>query len=105
MIVRTPDLASASMSARSNLPAALRPAARSARGGSDGGMARLRNSLRVTSQPAAVASPEKSGGVLSRPLDQVASPDPKSLEPTQRQARRLQIGLGDRGLGPPLCVP
>src|SRR5436305_9078769 len=109
MIVRTPAFPSASMSARSSLPAALRPGASSAKGGreggDDGGMARLRSLLRVNSQPAAAPSLEKSGGVLPRALDQIASPDPKSLQPAQREARRLQILIGDGRLRQHLDVP
>src|SRR5580700_11124355 len=98
-IVFTPDAASASISSRLSAPAAVRPGARSIRGG----MRRLRKAKRAAElQPVAVPSPEKSWRslcrVLSRPLYQVASANPEPLEPAQRHGRRVQIFVGNRRL-------
>jgi hypothetical protein len=62
MIVRTPAAASASMSARSSLPATLTPGANA---NSWADMAVLRNDLRAASQPPAAPSPKKSAGKKS----------------------------------------
>src|SRR3954465_2112918 len=48
---------------------------------------------------------EKSGGELSRPLYQIAGPDPEALEPAQRGDDAIEVGLGDGGLLQQLDVP
>src|SRR5580704_16227694 len=87
MIVRTPVAASASMSARSSLPATLTPGANA---NSWAGMLVLRDDLRAASQRQAAASPKKSagknqpekksGGELRRALHKVAGADPEPLQ-------------------------
>src|SRR5580700_9790505 len=100
MIVRTPALASASMSARSSLPATLTPGANA---NSWAGMPILRDNLRAASQPQAVASPikaapspkksagKKSGGELRRALHKVAGADPEPLQAAECGVGALQI--------------
>src|SRR5947209_3193453 len=100
MIVRTPAAASASMSARSSLPATLTPGAN---GNSSAGMPVLRDDLRAAWQPQPEASPKKSagkksGGELRRALHKVAGPDPKPLEAPERGVGALQIFDAHRGV-------
>src|ERR1700748_1973862 len=92
MIVRTPAAASASMSARSSLPATLTPGANA---NSWAGMPVLHDGLRAALQPHASPSPKKSagkksaekksaekksGGELRRALHKVAGADPEPLQ-------------------------
>src|SRR5947209_2515122 len=88
MIVRTPAAASASMSARSSLPATLTPGSN---GNSWTGMVVLRNDLAAASQPRTAASPKKSGGELRRSLHEVAGADPEPLQAAERGVGALQI--------------
>src|ERR1700722_14047295 len=88
MIVRTPAVASASMSARSSLPATLTPGAN---GNSWAGMPVLLDDLRAALQQQLAASPKKSGGELRRALHKVAGADPEPLQATQRGVGALQV--------------
>src|SRR6516165_1756268 len=94
MIVRTPAAASASMSARSSLPATLTPGAN---GNSWAGMRVLRDDLRADSQPQPAPSPKKSGGELRRALHKVAGADPEPLQSAERGVGALQIFDAHRG--------
>src|SRR5437763_9319444 len=95
MIVRTPAAASASMSARSSLPATLTPGSN---GNSWTGMLVLRNDLAAASQPQAAASPKKSGGELRRALHKIAGADPEPLQAAERGVGPLQIFDADGGV-------
>src|SRR5665213_3810427 len=98
MIVFTPDAANAAMLSALSAPAAVNPGARFIKGGSDG-MRRLPRTIKAKRsaelQPVAVPSNPQGkspgqipgqivarlGGVLARPLHQVAGADPEALEP------------------------
>src|ERR1700759_2706054 len=100
MIVRTPAVASASISARSSLPATLTPGAN---GNSWADMPLLRDDLRRAWQPQAVPSPKKLAGIKSgrelwRPLHKVAGANPEPLQAAQRGGGALQVFEAHRGV-------
>src|SRR5580693_1398709 len=95
MIVRTPVAASASMSARSSLPATLTPGANA---NSWADIPVLRDDMRAASQPQTAASSQKSGGELRRALHKVAGADPEPLQAAERGVGALQVFEAHGGL-------
>src|SRR6266853_623628 len=94
MIVRTPARASASISLRSRLPAALMPGASTTGARAVADMVRLRirvaNRFAARRHPVTLKNPNRkwepagSGGEAARALNEIAGAHPEALEPAQR---------------------